>query len=344
MNAKVSLLSALLLAPTVAIAQGFAGLGQTADGYALPNPATRFTFPEDHGAHPNFRIEWWYLTANLTGDDGEIYGIQWTLFRNAATPGGAPEDQVWMGHAAVSAPDGHRSAERLARGGIGQAGVTATPFEAFIDEWQISGSTLTDVSVAAQGTDFAYTLDFSTGKPFVPQGINGYSVKSEEGLASHYYSQPFYTVSGSISFSDREVDVTGLGWLDREWSSQPLTADQTGWDWTSLHLETGEKLMAYRLREASGGAYTVGTWIEPDGTPTPLAPGDLTMTEARHAELDGVSTPVAWDIAYPAQNLSVRIDAVYDDSRMGTTVDYWEGPVRVTGSHPGRGYLEMTGY
>src|SRR6056297_3345060 len=122
---------------STASGQGFAGLGTSGEDYALPTPETRFSYPEDHGAHPLFRIEWWYLTANLTGDDGETYGIQWTLFRNAIRPGGAAKDQVWMAHAAISAPGGHFHAERFARGGIGQAEVTASPFSAVIDEWSL---------------------------------------------------------------------------------------------------------------------------------------------------------------------------------------------------------------
>ena len=85
MNVKAFITSvALALAPLGANAQGFAGMGTSVEGYALPDPETRFEFPEDHGSHPAFRIEWWYVTANLTGDDGQRYGIQWTLFRNAA--------------------------------------------------------------------------------------------------------------------------------------------------------------------------------------------------------------------------------------------------------------------
>ncbi|MDJ1017469.1 MAG: lipocalin-like domain-containing protein [Paracoccaceae bacterium] len=333
-----------MFAPTVAAAQGFAGLGTTADGYSLPDPGTRFEYPADHGEHPDFRIEWWYLTANLDGADGESYGVQWTLFRNALSPEGQPEDQAWMAHAAVSGPEGHLHAERFARGGIGQAGVKAAPFEAFIDEWQMSGPSLSDISLFAQGGDWAYELTLKADRPFVPQGAEGFSVKSEEGLASHYYSQPFYQIAGTLILPSGDIEVTGQGWLDREWSSQPLAEDQTGWDWVSLHLDTGDKLMGYRLRREEGTAYTVGTWITPDGTPSPFAPGDITMDARRFADVDGREVPVAWAITVPERGVDILADALFDQSWMPTAVPYWEGPVRVTGSHPGRGYLEMTGY
>ena len=343
MNVKAFTLCLSLLA-TGAGAQGFAGLGQSDDGYALPDPDYRFSFPADHGSHNEFRIEWWYITANLEDADGTPYGVQWTLFRNALSPDGEETDQAWMGHAAVSTPDGHLYAERLARGSIGQAGVTAQPFAAFIDEWSLSGPNLSEVTLTAQSEAFHYDLKLTADRPFVPQGAQGFSVKSEAGQASHYYSQPFYMVSGTLTFPDNSVEVQGQAWLDREWSSQPLTSDQTGWDWISLHLDSGEKLMGYRLRSTSGESYTVGTWISETGGPTPLPPDALTMTPTGHSQVAGRIVPTEWDVSLPDQTLNVTVKAIHPDSWMGTRIPYWEGPVTVRGSHEGLGYLEMSGY
>ncbi|MXX87809.1 MAG: iron ABC transporter permease [Boseongicola sp. SB0677_bin_26] len=344
MNASALLPILFCIMPQLALAQGFAELGQTAEGYALPDPTTRFTFPDDHGAHREFRIEWWYVTANLRDADGTEYGIQWTLFRNALSPSGRPEDQAWMGHAAVATPAGHLFAERLARGGIGQAGVTAAPFEAFIDEWRMAGPDLANVSVTAQSHEFRYDLDLSSEGPLVPQGEHGFSVKSTVGQASHYYSQPFYSVTGTLSLPEGEAHVTGRAWLDREWYSQALALDQTGWDWISLHLPDGEKLMGYRLRDRTGGTYVFGTWIAADGSPEPLRVGSLEMTPVEWAEVAGRQLPVAWDIAHGARGIAIRAEAIYPQSWMGTLIPYWEGPVRASGSHSGEGYLELTGY
>ena len=344
MNAKALIVATIALWPWTLAAQGFAGLGQASEGYALPDPETRFAFPEDHGAHRAFRIEWWYVTANLQGEDGKDYGIQWTLFRNALSPGQADSDQAWMGHAAVSTPEGHHFAERLARGDSGLAGVRAIPFDAYIDEWRMAGPSLASVDLTAGGTDFRYDLALSANGPFVAQGAHGFSVKSAAGQASHYYSQPFYTVSGSLALPGKSVEVSGVAWLDREWSSQPLTADQTGWDWVSLHLDGGDKLMGYRLRDKDGSAYTVGTWITAAGIPQPLQPGDLDMTALKTTTVEGRDVPVHWRVELPARALSVEVKALYADSWMGTRIPYWEGPVSVDGTHDGIGYLEMSGY
>jgi predicted secreted hydrolase len=235
-------------------------------------------------------------------------------------------------------------AERFARGGIGQAGVIAAPFHAWIDEWSLEGATLSDVRMSAQGSDFSYDLSLDADLPFVPQGIEGYSVKSAEGQASHYYSQPFYRVSGSLSLPDGEVAVTGTAWLDREWSSQPLSASQTGWDWFSLALATGERLMGFRLRGDTGDAYTSATWIGTDGTPTPFADGAFAAAPVTWSQVAGRRIPTTWRVRLPARDLDVTVAALNPDAWMATSFAYWEGPVAFSGSHTGRGYLEMTGY
>ncbi|RVT86859.1 iron ABC transporter permease [Rhodobacteraceae bacterium CCMM004] len=329
-----------------AAAQGFAGLGAEADGFAVPERGVPFAFPADHGPHPDYRIEWWYVTANLNGPDSTPYGIQWTLFRSALSPPGADPaaPQVWMGHAALTTPDAHRAAERLARGGTGQAGVEAQPFRAWIDEWEMAGPTLSDVTLTASAPDFAYRLTLSSDRPFVPQGDGGYSVKSASGQASYYYSQPFYTVAGTLILPEGEVAVTGTAWLDREWSSQPLEADQSGWDWFSLSLDSGDKVMGFRLRQTDGSAFTAATWIAPDGTPTPMPDGAFRATPVETAEVAGRSVPVVWRVSLPSKALDVEVRALNRAAWMDLSFPYWEGPVTVEGSHGGVGYLEMTGY
>ncbi|QEW20699.1 putative secreted hydrolase [Marinibacterium anthonyi] len=347
-----ALLMALVLMPAAARAQSFAGLGTAADGFALPGPGYAFTFPKDHGPHPDFRIEWWYLTANLTGADGRDYGIQWTLFRSALRPEegrGWQSPQIWMAHAALTTPGAHHVAERYARGGIGTAGVAAQPFAAWIDDWRMTGraapgtDALSALALTARGADFAYDLDLTADGPLVLQGDHGYSVKSPDGRASYYYSQPAYRVTGQIKTDDGAMEVTGTAWLDREWSSQPLGDDQSGWDWIALTLTTGEKLMAAQLRDGGDG-YRIGTWIAADGTPTPLADDALTLTPGTTTRVGGATLPTQWRIEVPAHGMDVTIAAVNPLAWMGTSMAYWEGPVRVTGTHDGRGYLEMTGY
>jgi predicted secreted hydrolase len=347
MNARTWAAILLWFWASAAGAQGFAGMGAAPDGFPVPAPETRLSFPEDHGPHPEFRIEWWYLTANLEDADGTAYGVQWTLFRTALEPRdglGWSAPQLWLAHAGLTTPTQHFAAEKLARGGIGQAGVTAAPFEAWIDDWQMAGPDLGDLAITANGPGFAYTLQAKANGPLVMQGQKGYSVKSRDGTASHYYSQPFYEITGALTVDGRDIAVTGSAWLDREWSSQPLSESQSGWDWVGLSFASGARLMGFRLRDTAAGDFTAATWIDPDGTPTPYPDGAFRTTPLKTHEVAGRDVPVAWRLELPDQDLDITIAAVNPNAWMATSFSYWEGPVTIEGSHPGVGYLEMTGY
>ncbi|MDU9003312.1 lipocalin-like domain-containing protein [Sedimentitalea todarodis] len=349
MNARACIVLLMLCISQPANAQGFAGLGTDAEGFAIPQPGQPLDFPADHGAHPAFRIEWWYLTSTLTGDDGHSYGVQWTLFRSALKPyedAGWQSPQLWMGHAALTSETTHQFDERIARGGIGQAGVIAEPFSAWIDDWQMTGQPkkgLSELKLTARGEAFQYELLLNADTPLVLHGEAGYSTKTEDGKASYYYSQPAYSVTGTLQLPDGPVNVTGQGWLDREWSSQPLSEDQTGWDWFSLSFDSGARMMGFRLRD-SGDGYTSATWIHPDGSSVSLPNGALEIEPIETAVVEDRRIPTVWQVALPAQDLNITVTALNPQSWMGTSFPYWEGPVTVMGSHAGRGYLEMTGY
>ena len=358
MNASrlLPMMAAVLLvcAGAAALAGGFAGLGSDAPGFAEVVPRKTLVFPEDFGAHPGFRIEWWYLTANLKDDSGASYGAQWTLFRQSMEPGpereGWSNQQVWMGHAAVTSAAEHVFSETLARGGIGQAGVAVTPFRAWIDDWNFASldispeAGLSRARVSANGANFRYTLNLATSLPLVLHGEQGFSRKSERRQASYYYSQPFFTVDGVLVIGGREVRVSGQAWMDREWSSQPLASDQKGWDWFSLHLARGEKLMLFRLRSEETRGFVAGTWIASDGTSQALGSDDIVLTPLSESTVAGRKIPTTWKVKVKSRGLDIETMPLNADSWMATSIPYWEGPISVTGSHQGRGYLEMTGY
>jgi predicted secreted hydrolase len=348
--------SALLLGlgHNAARAQGFAGLDEGAEGFAPVVPGKIFSFPADHGPHPDFRIEWWYLTANLKDSAGAAYGMQWTLFRQTARPGAQGEgwanQQLWMGHAAVTRADTHRASEKFARGGVGQAGVETRPFQAWIDNWQMRelegmrDDAIAPLELTAEAADFSYTLRLDADHQLVLQGDAGYSRKSEREQASYYYSQPFFKAAGRIAIDDKPVEVTGLAWMDREWSSQPLASDQSGWDWLSLHFNSGEKLMLYRMRQTDGNHYASANWILPDGKSRLIASADITMTPKSFTGIGERKIPTTWEIAIAPLALRISCVPLNPKSWMGTSFAYWEGPISFEGSHTGVGYLELTGY
>ncbi|PRA33881.1 lipocalin-like domain-containing protein [Pseudomonas poae] len=330
--------------------ESFAGLGSDAAGFAQVVPGKVFSFPEDHGPHPGFRIEWWYVTANLKDAQGNVFGVQWTLFRNALKAGptqaGWHDSTVWLGHAAVTSATQHFAAERLARGGVGQAGAQAVPFNAWIDDWNFAtqpgaASPLAAMQLKASGAQFAYDLQLTSSRPLVLQGDNGYSRKSDQGQASYYYSQPFFTAQGRLQIDGKTYQVSGPAWLDREWSSQPLSASQSGWDWFSLHLDRGEHVMLFRVRQTDGSAYLTGTWIDAQGQTHTLHNADIQLAPLHTTTIDGRQIPTRWSLKIPGKQLEITTEALNPKAWMNLGIPYWEGPVRFDG---GVGYLEMTGY
>lgn len=347
MTARRLVLVVIAMTPLAAFAQGFAGLGSQAPGFETPKPGASIVFPKDHGAHDSFRTEWWYLTANLESADRARYGAQWTLFRHALEPRsgeGWDDRNVFMAHAAVTSDARHFFAQTMARGGVGQAGVETAPFRAYIDDWVFEARDvdLAAARVVARGAGFSYALDIRRDAPFVLQGEAGFSRKSDKGQASYYYSQPFFTVEGTLEIEGRETRVSGRAWMDREWSSQPLASDQKGWDWFSLHLSGGEKLMLFRLRGARD--YYSGNWIARDGSTTLLAGEDIALEPLARAKIADRDIPTRWRVKVKSRGFDVETAPLNPRSWMGTSFPYWEGPIAFKGSHGGEGYLEMTGY
>lgn len=345
-------------------------LRQDDAGYGEVVPGKELTFPRDHLPHPDYRIEWWYLTANLTDSAGRDWGVHWTLFRQTLYPQGDVwgwnSNQVWMAHAAVSTPNGHVYEERFARGGIGQAGVDHADgrFEAWLDDWLWRGQGLEPLpgQLSIRLPDISVDLRMTMATPWVLNGDQGFSQKSAQGQASYYYSQPHIQIVGVIGLQDQNVEVNGVGWLDREWSSQPLADNQPGWDWISLHLNDGSALMVYRLRhtaagEAEAGAaersddWISGTWTHPDGTAEALSADDIRLQPLKNLAVERkqqgpLQLPLVWSLALPAKGSDHQwvVRAPEPDHWLETSFPYWEGPVIAEGVNPGVGYLELTGY
>ena len=320
------------------------------DEFNLADPGYQITFPKDHGPHKNFRIEWWYLTSNLKSESIENLGIQWTLFKSNLTPISSKKPNqlngFWMAHSAITTDTLHYFEERFAREESDQAGVKLDPFRAWMDNWSITGDDqLKTIQLETSGVDFAFSLKFSTKIKPVLQGNAGYSKKSETSAASHYYSQPFYNVEGWVTLNGEQHVVEGVGWLDREWSSNLLNKSQLGWDWFSLHLNNGRKVMLFKVRHASGNDFLSGSWIDQDGTQKPLNASDIKLEETVYSTIEGRKIPTKWKISFLGKNsLNINIEALNAHSWMATSFPYWEGPISVSGDLSGVGYLEMTGY
>jgi len=317
-----------------------------------------FRFPEDHGAHPEFATEWWYLTGNLQAENGRRFGYQFTLFRVGLRPGEPAPDSAWrmhqlyMGHIAISdlAAGRHHSAERFARAAAGLAGASASPFAVWLGPWSLrGGSDLFPLLLSAGNEDIGLSLQLQAGgKPPVLQGEDGLSHKSgSPGNASYYYSFTRLPTRGELRIGDASYRVAGDSWMDREWSSSALDADQAGWDWFALQLEDGRELMFYRLRDKQGRAHAFsrGSLVHADGSSQALPADAVELTPLRYWQAeDGARYPLDWRLQVAGHELDLEVQALLDDQLMEHSVRYWEGAVRVSGTHSGSGYLELSGY
>ena len=346
------------------------------EGYAEVLPGRKIEFPRDHGAHPEFRIEWWYVTANLQDAQGAQYGVQWTLFRQSLSPNNNTNDtnhadnkydwgsnQVWLAHAAVTNDKEHKHWQKMARGGIGQAGVVAQPFNAWIDHWSLATANSfredtvypLDLSFSTSTAgEYAVSLQLMTDSPEVLNGIEGYSQKSEGEQASYYYSQPHLEASGQIVWQGELQKVTGQAWLDREWSSQPLSANQSGWDWFSLHLDDGRALMLYQLRSSADvdKFWVSGSLIEKNGSKVNIKQGSVSMEVLETRVVDDRDLPLRWRVSIHEFDIDLTIEPLHDEQFVGGALPYWEGvifafdsnDISQTRLHVGRGYMELMGY
>ena len=325
--------------------------------FAKVVPGYRIRFPHDEGAHPDFRIEWWYLTGWLNENAGPL-GFQVTFFRvrpelNHANPSSFAPRQVMIAHAALSDP-GRASllhAQRAARAGFGLAGADPGLTLAWIDEWRLEQKGKTYLA-RIPAKDFSLDLAFTATQEPLLQGADGFSRKGPAPLsASYYYSLPHLAAEGTVLRGGKPRRVSGSAWLDHEWSSQYMEKEATGWDWIGINLEGGAALMAFRMRDARGGQLWAGGALRhADGRMDVFSPGDVRFIPRRkwRSPRSGVTYPVSFLVQ--AGSREFEIEPLFDDqehdTRTSTGTIYWEGAARALqgGKPAGLGYLELTGY
>ncbi|MDQ5849365.1 MAG: carotenoid 1,2-hydratase [Pseudomonadota bacterium] len=302
--------------------------------YPAAVPGRKLVFPRDHGAHPDYRIEWWYVTGWLD----EPLGFQITFFRarpeeQTDNPSRFNPRQVLFAHAALSDPKRGRLLhdQRAARAGFSLADAELERTGVWIDDWKLElDGNVYHAKLSARDFDF----DFSFfAKEVVHQGDRGFSRKGHRPEeASYYYSRPHLHVVGKL---DGRA-VSGSAWLDHEWSSAYLAPEAAGWDWTGINFFDGGSLMAFRMRDRSGQTH--------------YAPAGVEFKPLRwwKSPRTGVAYPISMELKTPQMQLTLQplMDDQELDSRASTGTIYWEGAVRAfkENTEVGRGYLELTGY
>lgn len=321
-----------------------------------------FNFPADHGPHPDFRDEWWYVTGNLSGPKQERYGFQITFFRHGLKRGLPTRPSHWAGqdaamaHFALTDVSGKRytSFQRISRAAIGLAGAQAEPFKVWLEDWRMEAAPDGGFPwhFEAQQEGIGLNLEFDPSKPPVLNGEQGLSRKSAEpGNASYYYSITRMAAKGSLQINGQELPVEGLAWLDREWSTSMLADYQSGWDWFALQLDDGSDLMFFHLRRKDGQTdpTSSGTLVASDGSSSHLNLDDVDIEVLDTFESPaGGKYPARWRLKVKPGQRVLEIRPVLADQEFRGDARYWEGAVDVldakTGKPCGKGYVELTGY
>jgi predicted secreted hydrolase len=330
-----------------------------ASGHPEVRRGVTLSFPRDHGAHPEFRTEWWYITGWLDTPDGRALGFQVTFFRTtvlrsiSAMTAPLRPSRFCSHMPALSDPDNRPLLhdQRAARQGFGLAQASTADMDVTLDDWTLKRDAAGQMTTHAGGKDFTLDLSLTPAQPVMLQGEEGYSRKGPlVPQASHYYSMPHLNVSGTVTRNGKKLAVKGTAWLDREWSSAYLAPGAVGWDWVGFNFDDGSALMAFRIRDANGQAlWAGGAYRDVKATLTNLAPRDVAFATVRRwrSPRTAADYPVeqTLSVRLPTGGKEWRITPLFDDqeldSRAGGGPVYWEGAARVPG---GRGYLELTGY
>jgi predicted secreted hydrolase len=329
---------------------------------ALPGGVLRpaaMQFPRDHGAHPDLRTEWWYVTGRVLSGTRE-FGFQVTFFRTRVEAAQAMQSkfaakQLVFAHAAITDVQGQRlwHDQRIAREGFEVAKAAAQDLQVKLRDWSLEREASAALVARVVAADFSLDLRCKPTQPVLLQGKQGLSRKGPQAQqASYYYSEPQLEVSGAITLRGERMQVTGRAWLDHEWSEEVLDPDAVGWDWIGMNLDDGSALTAFRLRRADGSTLWDGGSFRPRGGNAYIfSPGEAVFSPQRRwaSPSSQARYPVEWIVRTPADFYTVRavIDNQELDSRASTGTIYWEGLSRLldsNGKQVGAGYLEMTGY
>ncbi len=343
-----------------------------ADEYRVAAPGYRYSFPADHFNHPEYQTEWWYYTGNLHSPDGRRFGFELTFFRQGVDRKSTPPDiwevrDVWLAHLALSDIDGggFLHTERLNRSGAGIAGADAGQARVWNGNWQAQWTLdpqapggMAAQQLQAVAEHFSFDLHLRTAKPPVIHGEHGISQKAQgAGHASHYVSYTRLATSGTIRVNEQSFQVEGESWMDHEFFTHQLAANQTGWDWFSLQLEDGSEVMLFQLRHKDGSpdAFSAGTYVDALGHATHLSNREFSLAPKTlwTSPLSGGRYPIEWTIRVPLLGLEVSLSTRLPQQELtgksSAAPTYWEGAIDVTGTRKGKpieghGYLEMTGY
>ncbi|MGF1507109.1 MAG: lipocalin-like domain-containing protein [Anaerolineae bacterium] len=340
--------------------------GVEPEGFTRADGPRAWDFPADYGPHPDYQTEWWYYTGNLTSPDGRHFGYQMTWFRRAVEP--APErteresdwavEQIYLAHFAVTDVGGgtYQAFERFSRGAADLAGAQGDPYRVWLEDWYVETIGPETYAMFAEAEGVTLDVEMVSRKEPVLQGEQGYSQKGPEpGNASYYNSLTRLETTGTITVDGETFEVSGMSWKDHEFSTSALSDRQIGWDWFSIQLDDGTDLMFYHVRREDGSIdrLSKGSLSDAQGNTRVILYREddyiIDVTDTWTSRETGATYPAGWEVTIPSADMTITIEPLLADQELNVSYAYWEGAVRVSGTHNGQpvsgfGYVELTGY
>ncbi len=315
----------------------------------LPNE--HVALPEDFKFHPEFQHEWWNYFAKLKDIKGNVYDVQWSYFRVAMDERdtrGWQNPQLYISHIVISHDSHIWKEQRVARGGIGQAGMQNRPFSLWIDNWnwRSLGATPFPGKLVVATDEFSVDLNTRTSGPFVINGDRGFQVKHDlQSIASFSFSAPFLKVKGTLNIEGESIDVSGSAWTQKEWGSGLIGEGQQGWDWFVFNLDDGRALAVSRYRHHSQTPHIFGTLSTRTGKVLNLSEKEIAIEPAHVTRLSNEKrVPLQWRIKVPSHGIELTTQVTNSNMWLPFVIPYWEGPIRATGTNEAWGFMQLTGY
>ncbi len=319
------------------------------------------SLPRDEAAHWDAQTEWWYYTGFLTGEDDRRYGFELVFFQAYVPPQVRVgnllpiywlANPLYFAHFALSdqATREHIFFERANFPMVWEASARQDRFDVRNGDWQAWGGD-GEHDLRASGGRYRLRLNLESSRPPVLHGPGGEGVvQMGQAGTSYYYSYPDLSGLGFLYVDGVRQVVEATAWMDHQWGSWQSHGSYAGWDWFSLRLDDGSRLMIFDFRDNQGNVQpeSSGTWIAADGSIQHLTVEDYSLEEVEWwtSSDTGATYPVQWSLTLPDYGLEATVAATFPEQEMAIELGpiYWEGSVTVDGTVRGVGFVEMTGY
>ena len=165
--------------------------------------------------------------------------------------------------------------------------------------------------------------------------------------STYYYSLTNLKTEGIIRIGGKEIKVTGKSWMDHQWADAPYAHDK--WNWFSLQLDDNTEMVCFEYT-SQDKKMTLAGISYPNGKTENLTEVIFTPTGKEWASpKTRARYPLNWQIEIPAKKIKLQVaPLIKNQEMMFGTINYWEGPLSVSGKFGNRpatgfGFLELVG-